>query len=170
MTIYQQLFNNTRRDMQRVVSTLENTFAGTKVPFVGTSRNLYPPTDTIETEDHYELESELPGYKKKDIKIEVIDRNTLVLTGSLAEEESDQSESEDHEHDASSSSAAAASPPLPHVHYLTMERNVADYFSRAFTFPSPIQADGIKARFEDGILKVIVPKSGNSQAQQVNIE
>ncbi|KAI9273869.1 hypothetical protein EDC94DRAFT_592975, partial [Helicostylum pulchrum] len=52
---------------------------------MGPSRTSFPVTDTIETSDYYQLESELPGYKKQDIEVRITNANTLVLTGSLHE-------------------------------------------------------------------------------------
>ncbi|GAA5808481.1 hypothetical protein MFLAVUS_001872 [Mucor flavus] len=54
---------------------------------MGSSHTSFPPTDTIETSDYYQLESELPGYKKQDVEVRVTNTHTLILTGSLHEDD-----------------------------------------------------------------------------------
>lgn len=53
---------------------------------MGSSHTSFPPTDTIETSEYYQLESDLPGYKKQDIEVHVTNAHTLVLTGKLQED------------------------------------------------------------------------------------
>jgi HSP20 family protein len=43
-------------------------------------------------------------------------------------------------------------------------------FTRGFALPSSLEKEAIKARFEDGVLFITVPKSLKSKAQQVKIE
>lgn len=43
-------------------------------------------------------------------------------------------------------------------------------FTRSYTFPCPVKADGIKARFEDGILKICAPKDVDNQPKKITID
>ena len=49
------------------------------------------------------------------------------------------------------------------------ERSVGE-FHRAFTFPSRVDQDAVKARLKDGILNVTVPKAAEYKAKRVTVE
>ncbi len=90
-----------------------------------------PAVDVIETEDAYHLFAELPGVHKEDIQLQIKDR-CLELSGhreSLGENRN----------------------------FLRMERSYGR-FRRTFDLGAPVEADGITAGFEAGILKIHVPK------------
>ncbi|KAI8090571.1 HSP20-like chaperone, partial [Thamnidium elegans] len=146
--------NNTKTTMQRAISSI-----------MGPSRASFPPTDTIETSGYYQLESELPGYKKQDIEVRVTNVNTLVLTGSLQEETTSGSGS-DVEH----STHRRMHQVHQEARYLSVERNVIEYFSRVFTFSCNIDGDQVKATLQNGILKVLVPKSTAGSTHHINID
>ena len=93
-------------------------------------------TDVKETEDSFELDIDLPGYKKEDVKAELKDgymkvsAETKQVTNTGDEEKGK---------------------------YLRRER----YFgscSRTFYVGDDIKQEDIRARFEDGILKISIPK------------
>ncbi|KAK4122985.1 HSP20-like chaperone [Parathielavia appendiculata] len=52
--------------------------------------------------------------------------------------------------------------------YWRYERSVGE-FSRAFTFPVPVDHDGVKASLSNGILSVTVPKSKKPVARRIEI-
>lgn len=90
-----------------------------------------PAVDVIETEDAYLLYAELPGVRREDIQLQVRDRR-LELSGrrqTLGENRN----------------------------FLRMERSYGP-FRRTFELGAPVDTDGITAGFEQGILKIQVPK------------
>ena len=89
-------------------------------------------TDVKDSGDAYTLESELPGFKKEDIKID-IENDCLTIS---AERKNDSKEEKDN--------------------YVKRER-VYGSFSRSFDV-SGINVDGIEAAYNDGILTVKLPK------------
>ena len=89
-------------------------------------------TDVIDTGDAFKLESELPGFKKEDIKID-IENDCLTITA----ERSDDTRDEKH-------------------NYIKRERFYGS-FSRSFDV-SGINVDGIEAAYNDGVLTVTLPK------------
>jgi len=100
-----------------------------------------PAVDVLETEDSYILFAELPGVRRDDIQLQVRDRR-LELSGrrqTLGESRN----------------------------FLRMERSYGP-FRRAFDLGSPVDVDGIAAAFEQGVLRVHIPKRG-SRAAQVEI-
>lgn len=92
-------------------------------------------TDIKETEAGFTLDIDLPGYKKDDLKAELKDG---YLTISAAVEKNNEEKEEDGK-------------------YIRRERYYGTC-SRSFYVGEDIKQEDIKAQFEDGILKVYVPK------------
>src|SRR5215207_7230291 len=90
-----------------------------------------PSVDVIETEDAYLLFVELPGVRKEDIQLNVRDRR-LELTG-------------------------RRQPLGDNRNFLRMERSYGP-FRRTFDLGAPVDVDGISAAFEQGVLRVLIPK------------
>ncbi len=93
-------------------------------------------TDVKETDAGYELDIDLPGYKKEDVKAELKDGYMTI---------SAEKKSEDGEKDEKSGK------------YLRRERYYGSC-SRSFYVGEDVTEEDIKAKFEDGILKIAVPK------------
>jgi len=90
-----------------------------------------PAVDVLETEDAYLIFAELPGVRRDDIQLQVRDRR-LELSGrrqTLGENRN----------------------------FLRMERSYGP-FRRAFDLGAPVEVDGITAAFDQGVLRVHVPK------------
>ncbi len=92
-------------------------------------------TDVKESDGGYELHIELPGYKKEDVKAELKDGNLTISAASNMEND---------EKDANGK-------------FIRRERFYGSC-SRCFYVGDAVVQEDIKARFEDGILKVFVPK------------
>ena len=88
--------------------------------------------DVKETDNEYLLYAELPGVKKEDIKLD-FKNNYLVIGAKRADEKNEKNE-----------------------RYIRKECNYGE-FSRTFYFDD-VQQDKISAKYEDGILKVTLPK------------
>ena len=99
--------------------------------------------DVYEKDGHYNIEMDIPGYDKKDIKIECED-GLLTIT---AEKESNFDEKGEDKK------------------YIRRER-VYGKVSRSFNF-TDIDDDAIKAEFKDGILKITVPKQEKVDSKKV---
>lgn len=92
-------------------------------------------TDVKEHEDSYELAIELPGCRKEDVKAKLKDGYmTITATTNTSDEQKDENGK-----------------------YIRRERYSGNC-SRSFFVGENIKQEDIKARFEDGILKVMVPK------------
>ena len=94
-----------------------------------------PPADAAATQEHYEINMELPGVKSEDIDIGVHD-NTLTIKGEKRFEHKEAGRS-----------------------YFFSEREYGA-FQRSFRLPAQTDRDAITADFKDGILSVRVPKAG----------
>jgi len=95
-------------------------------------------TDVKESEKEYILEAELPGFKKEDITLET--KNDILTIKARKEEKEEKKEKG----------------------YLRRERRYGS-FERSFTLDG-INENEIQAKYEDGILKVTLPK------QEVKVE
>lgn len=92
-------------------------------------------TDVKETESGYELDVDLPGYKKENVQVELKD-GCLSVTARMEQDNEDKDQN---------------------GKYIRRERYVGSC-SRAFYVGDEIEQEDIKARFENGILKLSVPK------------
>ncbi|MCR4843244.1 MAG: Hsp20/alpha crystallin family protein [Eubacterium sp.] len=91
--------------------------------------------DIKETDDKYQLEMELPGYKKEDVKASLKDG---YLTISAEHQQSKDEKDADG-------------------HYIRRERYYGSG-QRSFYVGENLTEEDIKAKFEDGILKLDIPK------------
>ena len=106
-----------------------------KAPQRGVPATAVMKTDIREQENSYELDIDLPGYKKEDVKAELKDGYLTIQAASHTEKE---------EKDENG-------------RYLRRERYTGSC-SRSFYVGEAVTQEDIKARFEDGILKVSIPK------------
>ena len=98
-------------------------------------RNMVMKTDVKENENGYELAIDLPGYKKEDVKAELKD-GYLTITASTSTNNDEKDEN---------------------GKYIRRERYMGSC-SRSFYVGEHLDQEDIKAKFEDGVLKVDVPK------------
>ena len=103
--------------------------------FYGKSTDQVMKTDIKEKDNEYEVDIELPGYKKEDVKAELKDG---YLTISAAKNVSTEDKKEDGK-------------------YIRKER-FSGNVSRSFYVGEDMTQEDIHAKFEDGILKLTVPK------------
>ena len=105
-------------------------------------------TDLKDTGDAYVLEADLPGFEKKDINIEM---NGDLLT--ISAERHSEHEEEDKK-----------------KNYIRCERSYGSY-TRDFDI-SGVEADGITAKYENGVLTLNMPKKSKNvpEAKRLEIE
>lgn len=100
-------------------------------------------TDIKETDAGYELTIDLPGFKKDDVTAELKD-------GYLSVSASTNSESEQKDEQGT---------------FVRKER-FSGKCSRSFYVGEDISEDDIKAKFEDGLLKIAVPKKEQPEEEE----
>ncbi len=115
--------------------------------FFPTERGRFPAfrTDIKDEGDHFLLEAELPGFKKEDIDLQLQDG---VLTISAQRDETVENKEDEGR-------------------YICRERRYGSV-QRSFDV-SGIKEDAISAAFEDGVLKLNLPKIGEEQPQSRKI-
>ncbi len=106
--------------------------------------NFNPAADIYENDDHIVIKAELPGIDKKDIVVDVKNR-VLTLKG---ERSSEDETKEDN--------------------YYRRERRYGR-FERAFTLPTEVDLDKIKADYKDGVLKIEIPKPQAKKPKKITV-
>lgn len=104
-----------------------------------------PPVDVVEQGDRILVHAELPGMKLEDLDIQFQD-GVLTLRG---ERKFDSEVSERNYH--------------------RIERAYGT-FVRSFTLPRSVDAAGIQANYENGILEVAIPKREEARPRQIKID
>ncbi|MDR0714582.1 MAG: Hsp20/alpha crystallin family protein [Bacteroidales bacterium] len=102
-----------------------------------------PAVNIIETDKEFKVEIAAPGLTKKDFRIDVHDDNHLMVT---VEKES-QTEDSGHK-------------------YLRREF-VRSSFCQSLIFPDNVDKDNIKAKMENGVLVIELPKVAKQEKEHV---
>ncbi|KAK4450219.1 putative heat shock protein [Podospora aff. communis PSN243] len=148
---------------------------------------IAPKFDVTEHESDYSLQGELPGVPPENVTIEFTDPQTLVIHGHAEREhtegdpslksigsgeESKKIEGGKKESKKSSSSEGmkeGESGSKPMSKYWLSERSFGE-FSRVFNFPSSVDQDKVEAKFNHGLLNVMVPKASKKGARKIEIK
>lgn len=115
-----------------------NTFSGMLDKFFNenmgsSSMHFNPAVDISEDESSYEIQLSVPGVQKKDFNVELVD-GKLTISGERKMEEKKEGKN-----------------------YHSVETQYGS-FSRSFFVPEDIKVEEINAAYEDGLLKVKLPK------------
>lgn len=140
------LWRNTWGPENELRRELDSLFDWTRTtPYWATDEaTLRPACDVQEEEASYLLTLEVPGVAKEDIKIETLE-NQIIVSGERKLETKKNSNT-----------------------YLYSERRFGK-FHRTFALPSHIDTDKVEAHYQDGVLRVLVPKAESAKARQVKI-
>jgi len=114
---------------------------GKNDPLYGKNAKNVMKTDVRETENSYELDIDLPGFKKEDVSLKLDDGYLTIGAEKSLEKESGKDKD---------------------GKYIRRERYEGQC-SRSFFVGRGVQARDVSAKFEDGILKVSVPKTAQPE-------
>lgn len=103
-----------------------------------------PSVDILETEDGYELKAEVPGLKKEDIQVSLED-GLLTIRGEKKQESETRKRN-----------------------YHFVER-VFGKFERSFRLPENVKGDAIQAKYDSGVLSIVIPKSEAAKPKQIEV-
>ncbi|MCQ2535070.1 MAG: Hsp20/alpha crystallin family protein [Clostridia bacterium] len=115
---------------------LTREFANIDKHLYGKNAQHLMKTDVHETDDVYELEVDLPGFKKDQIDVELTDG---YITISAAKD-----------HDASKKD---------HNGKIIRQERYSGAMQRSFYVGDAVKKEDVKAKFENGVLKLSLPKS-----------
>lgn len=93
-----------------------------------------PAVNIVEEKNDFKISLAVPGMKKSDFKIDV-EGDMLTISAETTEEKEDKDKK------------------------FTRREYSYTSFSRSFTIPEGTKADKIDARYEDGVLKIVLPKT-----------
>ena len=123
----------------------ENSFWGEKNPLYGKHAKNMMKTDVRENENTYELDVDLPGFKKEEINAK-LENGYLTITAdkSLEKDKTDNK-----------------------GRYIRQER-YSGSMARSFYVGDSVKETDIHAKFEDGILKLSIPKNDIKYIERSN--
>jgi len=107
-------------------------------------QNFVPAMDVYEEKDNVVVEATLAGIKPEDVDIKVHD-DVLTIEGQRQ-----------------------TSSEVDEKNYYRKEVRSGS-FHRSIVLPASVQADKAKADFENGLLKIILPKEEKAQAKSIKI-
>ncbi|NCC01654.1 MAG: Hsp20/alpha crystallin family protein [Clostridia bacterium] len=113
--------------------------------FFGKQSNNMMKTDVRELENGYEVDIDLPGFKKEDINAKLEDGYLTVSASTSLNKDEQNEESK----------------------YIRQERYTGS-MSRSFYVGAGIRQEDIKAKYENGILTLAVPKEQPKAVEQNN--
>ena len=99
-----------------------------------------PSVNIKETAEDFKIEVAAPGLEKNDFKI-TMDKDRLTISAQKEEKKVEEGEN------------------------FTRKEFSFNSFSRSFDLPDTIQADGILANYENGILNITLPKKPEAKPQ-----
>ena len=133
------------RSLQEEVNRLFSTNMTRAFDDEGIGRGAWAPSvDIYENKDQIVLEAELPGMKQEDFDLS-IENNVLTLRGERRFEKTDETDN-----------------------YHRVERSYGA-FTRSFTLPQTVSAEGATAEYNNGVLRVTLPKREETKARRIEV-
>lgn len=103
-----------------------------------------PAVDVYEEGDSFHIHADLPGLKRDDIDI-TVDGNTMTISGEKKRENETKEDG-----------------------YYRAERYYGK-FSRSIDMPVTVDTSKIDAKYKDGVLEIVLPKSETARPKQIKI-
>lgn len=111
---------------------------------VQTSTGTWAPrTDVMESEQGYHLQLDLPGVKREELDIQVVN-DTVTIKGERK-------------------------PSANLEAYHRLERPYGS-FSRVFVLPDVVNTSGIEAKLSDGVLQLMLPRREETKPKQIQVQ
>lgn len=134
------------RTLQEEVNRLFSTNLTRSFDDEGIGRGAWAPSvDIYENKDQIVLEAELPGMKQEEFDLS-IENNVITLRGERKFEKTDETDN-----------------------YHRVERSYGS-FTRSFTLPQTVSAEGATAEYNNGVLRVTLPKREDTKARRIEVK
>jgi len=111
---------------------------------LASARTWAPAVDIFEDAEEIVVKAELPGLKQENIDIELTG-DTLTFRGERKFADTQRKDN-----------------------YVRVERAYG-HFQRSFTIGAPVQHEGVKASYRDGLLEIHLPKSPQTKPKKVQV-
>ncbi|GAB6183935.1 Hsp20/alpha crystallin family protein [Thermodesulfovibrio hydrogeniphilus] len=119
---------------------------GSLLPRVSSAEEMITPAvDLYEEGDDLVIKAELPGINKEDIEVKLTE-DYITISGEKKKEEK-----------------------VEEKDYYRYERSYGS-FSRTFRLPVEVQTDKAKAKFENGVLEIRIPKSEEAKTKERKLQ
>jgi HSP20 family protein len=105
----------------------------------------FPALNVWEADDVLQVEAELPGLELSDLEIFVTGRNRLTIKGERK-------------------------PPVLEKAVAHRQERGYGKFERALTLPYAVNEEAVEARFENGVLKIRLPKHESAKPRKIEIK
>ncbi len=134
-------FHDFDREMKEMDREMNRSF-GVKSPLFGKHAKNLMKTDVRESEDHFEVDVELPGFKKEEVSLSLENGYlNIQATKGLDKDETDQKTGK-----------------------VIRQERYAGSLARSFYVGDQVKTEDIKAKLEHGVLKLTIPKKEPEKA------
>ncbi|MCS7227901.1 MAG: Hsp20/alpha crystallin family protein [Endomicrobia bacterium] len=137
-------FEKTIEQAFKPLQRLKRFFEDWDIELPSESVNL-PKIDVWEDTDKYVVEAELPGFDKKDIDVNITD-DILTIKASRKQEQEKKDKN-----------------------YYYAERSYGE-FVRSLRLPSEVDKKGVKAKYNNGVLELTLPKTKEAKEKTTKVE
>ncbi len=109
------------------------------------AEHFTPSANLAEADDCYEVTFDLPGMTPEDVNVE-LQEGSLIVSGERKEEKEEGDKT-----------------------FHRIERSYGS-FRRAITLPGAVNTEQVNAEFQDGVLKVTLPKTEAQKPKQIHVK
>lgn len=131
-------------DLRDEMDRLFEDVMGTPTRSGGGSVRWRPAADILESDEGFEIALELPGFHREDIEV-TVEEGVLTVSG--------RRDAESHEGQS-----------------WHLRERPTGRFSRSFSLPASVKAEEVTARFEDGVLRVRLPKEEEARTRKIEVD
>jgi len=103
-----------------------------------------PAADLFETDDEFVVEMDLPGFAKDEVDV-TVEQGVLTVSG-------------EHKTDSDKDGQT-----------FHLRERVTNQFTRSFSVPQSIEAGKVAAKFDNGVLRVTLPKAPEAKARRIEV-
>ncbi len=132
-------------EMMRLSTVMEQLFNNAFVPLTGVGRQPSIPIDVFENDEGYIVQAVAPGINPDQLDIQLNDQ-VLTIRGEWPQPQAQEG-----------------------VTFHLRER-ATGRFERSIELPLPVNADGVQARYEYGILTLQLPKAESVRPRRISVQ
>jgi len=145
MDDFNDIYEEIRREIARQMKLWRKFFSRARKRFGLNFEYEVPAVDLVDKGDKYIVEIDLPGVDKKDINVTLVDHHLkIVASRKIEKEERDEN-------------------------YILSERAFSGY-RRIITLPEDADENSIKAKYENGVLRIEIGKKPGYEGKKINLE
>ena len=137
---FSRMMNRWEEEMEELMGRV---WGGDGTSLMGS--DFMPKTDFVETENQFEVTVDLPGLKPEEVTVE-LKNGELWISGKHEEEKEEKGKT-----------------------YHRVERHHGE-FRRVLSVPNAINEENVEAKFENGVLKVTVPKTEQAKPKHIEVK